>query len=269
MNQSMIQKTRRNQSICWYCANAVPCKTTGCSWSRDFIPVDGWDAQCTDDYHARALVQDAQGNPRHVYCVKDCPEFLPSTDEFQKAQMRYKDGLHQLALDVIKISVVDFIPAYSKMLEVRMKRGYKFVEIDGKLLKLKIPYRSQMYMRFSEKRKAIARRTEARNFLRMHIYPGIEMYERACEAETLRGIEEMNLYRIPSRSREKDLYGSYRSLYNFFVSDYALNLSELDPKVLMDKVKRQVEDDHDIPSMEYITRPMKTLKEGVRYGTGR
>ena len=38
-----------NQSLCWWCENCVPNKegTKGCSWSRYFRPVKGWDATPT------------------------------------------------------------------------------------------------------------------------------------------------------------------------------------------------------------------------------
>ena len=37
-------------SLCWSCRNAVPSlqKGTGCNWSREFKPVEGWEAQRRD-----------------------------------------------------------------------------------------------------------------------------------------------------------------------------------------------------------------------------
>lgn len=60
-----------NQTICWNCKNSVPDPygKHGCSWSRKFAPVEGWDAIPT--YHA--------GNDSVYlsYEVKSCPQFVP------------------------------------------------------------------------------------------------------------------------------------------------------------------------------------------------
>ena len=32
----------RSKTIWWTCKNAVPKGRRGCSWSRRFVPVDGW-----------------------------------------------------------------------------------------------------------------------------------------------------------------------------------------------------------------------------------
>ena len=260
---------RRPASLCWYCANAVPCDKTGCNWSRKFEPVDGWDAVITDSMHRNELGADSLAHGKHAYLVKDCPEFIPSTAEFQKAQMRYGEGLEQLALDVIKTAVIDFIPKYSDLLAVRMKRGYRFVVIDDKIIKMHIPHKTEMHKRNREIRRAIRKRVDAENLTRMTIYKGIEMYERACENAVRRGLDEIAAMRIPGEDRERAVYYSFLDLYKFFTSDYAFSLSEVEPAVLMRKVMRQVEEDHDIPMMESIIRPSKKLKKGIRYGTGR
>lgn len=52
------------QTICWDCANAV----LGCSWSRSYTPVEGWDAVPTK-------VHRQEGPPMDSYLVRSCPEF--------------------------------------------------------------------------------------------------------------------------------------------------------------------------------------------------
>lgn len=43
--------TAQTESLCWSCRNSVPDKYgNGCSWSRDLIPVEGWQA----DYKKKA-----------------------------------------------------------------------------------------------------------------------------------------------------------------------------------------------------------------------
>lgn len=65
--------TWKNPTLCWYCQNAVPGGGRGCSWSRSFKPVDGWDAEPTQ----RAV----SGQDPDSYRVADCPEFIPDPIE--------------------------------------------------------------------------------------------------------------------------------------------------------------------------------------------
>lgn len=66
-------KTMYTQTLCWSCANAVPDKygKRGCSWSRSFEPVKGWDAQETRLYGG-----DGSKRFQKSYCVRQCPEFV-------------------------------------------------------------------------------------------------------------------------------------------------------------------------------------------------
>lgn len=66
-------KTVYTQTLCWECANAVPNPHTGrgCSWSRHFQPVEGWDAQETRMYSGKDGKYSVQS-----YCVRKCPEFV-------------------------------------------------------------------------------------------------------------------------------------------------------------------------------------------------
>ena len=66
-------------SICWECENAVPNKegTKGCSWSEEFIPVEGWEAKPAVIRSMWISKITNQPVPRRVrsYCVTSCPEF--------------------------------------------------------------------------------------------------------------------------------------------------------------------------------------------------
>ena len=56
-----------NSTLCWKCKNA----TGGCSWSRDFVPVKGWDAK-------RTRIRLEKGTKyTESFIVKKCPEFRP------------------------------------------------------------------------------------------------------------------------------------------------------------------------------------------------
>lgn len=70
MNISTKQKileAQKQQSICWKCSNCYG----GCSWSRSYIPVDGWEAE----------QRNIEGHDKKAekilisYRVDSCPEF--------------------------------------------------------------------------------------------------------------------------------------------------------------------------------------------------
>ena len=58
--------SRCGSTLCWDCKNAV----LGCSWSRDFVPVEGWKAVPTKVYGGEERVTDS-------FNVLECPEFVP------------------------------------------------------------------------------------------------------------------------------------------------------------------------------------------------
>lgn len=73
-------------SICWECEKATNGK---CSWSRNFVPVDGWDAEKTDNgYH-----------------VNKCPQF---TKEKKKKENYNNEGVKMLAAAVLKTAGTDY-----------------------------------------------------------------------------------------------------------------------------------------------------------------
>ena len=58
----------RSETVCWTCQNAL----RGCSWSRDFIPVEGWTATPHMLY-----ANDENHGGVQSYEVHDCPEYVP------------------------------------------------------------------------------------------------------------------------------------------------------------------------------------------------
>lgn len=59
-------------SLCQMCQNAVPTYECGCSWSRDFQPVNGWTAVPT----RLKDTEDGEEVAFSSFCVMECPEFL-------------------------------------------------------------------------------------------------------------------------------------------------------------------------------------------------
>lgn len=259
------QHKRRPSSICWYCANAVPSAKTGCNWSINFEPVDGWDAMMTDDMHRDTMAEDSIAYGKHAFLVRDCPEFIPDSPEFSRLSARYDAGLNALALDVIKIAVIDFIPVYGKYLGTMQRRGYRFVTTGNRLIKMHIPHQEKTHKEVRKEVRAIRTHIYMLNSARKK-FPGVPLTLKAISNEVKRLYKSMTELRIPSEDREMSAYGSFKALRNFFESDYAFHLSELDTVVLMKKVMRQVEDEMDIPQMDSIIRPQKRLKKGKLYG---
>ena len=76
-----MNKWERKSTICWHCLNAVPNsqKTRGCSWSRHFIPVEGWEAEKTNIFCQRwnGKLKTHEDSGTCSYIVRSCPEFIP------------------------------------------------------------------------------------------------------------------------------------------------------------------------------------------------
>lgn len=67
-NVPAYSNREQSRTLCWDCRNAL----LGCSWSKHFIPVEGWDATPHMLY---------ANDKKHVgvqsYEVHDCPEYVP------------------------------------------------------------------------------------------------------------------------------------------------------------------------------------------------
>lgn len=68
---TIARKPKESGTLCWRCLNAVPNPKTGagCSWSRSFQPVPGWDAE-------ERPLNNPRGEDIQSYFVKKCPLFV-------------------------------------------------------------------------------------------------------------------------------------------------------------------------------------------------
>ena len=57
-------RKNKNESLCWNCKNCFG----GCSWSKDFAPVEGWKA--TETYIPM------NGEHAQSYKVIECPQYI-------------------------------------------------------------------------------------------------------------------------------------------------------------------------------------------------
>ena len=59
-----------SSTLCWRCQNAIPDRygRRGCVWSREFRPVEGWEAE-------KKILKYCE-TPRISYVVRRCPQFV-------------------------------------------------------------------------------------------------------------------------------------------------------------------------------------------------
>jgi len=68
MNPKGNPNFKCKSQLCWDCANAT---NSGCSWSAEFKPVKGWEAERVEQrIYKQGYVIDS------TYRVKSCPEFV-------------------------------------------------------------------------------------------------------------------------------------------------------------------------------------------------
>ena len=64
-NKVVVDYGSKDFQKCWTCKKACG----GCSWSREFIPIDGWTAEKSIIPHNREHAE--------TYKIIDCPEYIP------------------------------------------------------------------------------------------------------------------------------------------------------------------------------------------------
>ena len=77
-----MPKGHKQSTLCWDCKRANGGQD-GCSWSKWFIPVEGWDAEPTQ-------MRIMAGNTTDSYIVMHCPQFL--RDGYDCGQRRVGEG---------------------------------------------------------------------------------------------------------------------------------------------------------------------------------
>ena len=129
----------KEMTLCWDCANAC---TDGCSWSKSFIPVEGWDAV---EMH---IGRDPS------YLVKECPKFVPD-DKDSRLRDLDTDGCLRLAEKLMEITREDYIKGRQETVDeverfIRSKRAARLHMISNPehviamLKKARINYRKKL-----------------------------------------------------------------------------------------------------------------------------
>ena len=63
-----LNHVNEKNQLCWYCEKACG----KCSWSKDFTPVEGWDAE-----PATIRSREADAKIIETFYIKSCPEYEP------------------------------------------------------------------------------------------------------------------------------------------------------------------------------------------------
>jgi len=123
----MVTKNKPD-SICWGCARA--CQKT-CSWSDEFIPVDGWTAEYTEKTKS--------------YLVIECPMFVPDSKESRCIDMDERGAmlLMQKVLELVREDYM-MLPSLQPQLDKWIRKyGAKlcmFEDPEGVIKRLKREY---------------------------------------------------------------------------------------------------------------------------------
>jgi hypothetical protein len=83
------------QNICWDCQKAVG----GCSWSRDFTPVEGWDAENVpyQPWETQTVKY------RDTYIIRGCPEFLRDEPrEISNLMLTHEENVEFMSKGIFK-----------------------------------------------------------------------------------------------------------------------------------------------------------------------
>lgn len=93
-------------SICQNCANAV----SGCSWARDFVPVEGWDAEPTVVHLA---TEDGRIYEDPSFLVKHCPLF--QVDDVRHTKTIRTDRINVLCFRMLWSAAQDYANSLIKI----------------------------------------------------------------------------------------------------------------------------------------------------------
>lgn len=90
-----VKNGKKDNSICWCCEKSC---TAECSWSREFIPVDGWTAEPWKT-----------ANGVDSFLVRECPEFVKEIREGRDWQKLDNEGCVNLVERVMEVARFDYI----------------------------------------------------------------------------------------------------------------------------------------------------------------
>lgn len=94
----------KKETICFNCINAVPNakKGTGCSWSKNYEPVEGWKAKKTMIIN-RELTDNDGDYMIPSYRVDECPTFISDEDQYAKPiRGKLKKGVDPYSLQALR-----------------------------------------------------------------------------------------------------------------------------------------------------------------------
>lgn len=129
-------KTHKKPSLCWKCKNAVPSATCGCSWSRDAVPVDGWEAE----KHTGKRQSNEDYGVYESYNVKSCPKF----EKDNKIENHCKDD--NACLRIAELILRSQMNRYRAALDNYARTGKHLAEVTAVERELLTPYYASLTM---------------------------------------------------------------------------------------------------------------------------
>lgn len=103
-------------SLCWFCEN----NAGGCSWAREFKPVQGW--------NATPSVIPNSGNPMHSYHVEGCPKFKRKWGDLTYKQIAEDTGINVRTVRQRKTAVINFYAQKGRKVKYNAEER-KFYEV--------------------------------------------------------------------------------------------------------------------------------------------
>lgn len=135
----MENKQIKKAALCWKCKNAVPTKDAGCSWSRAFQPVEGWNAE----KHLTAKGNGSTDDVYETYCVTSCPEYRKD-DGGDAMLCRSNEGCLRIAEHVLRLQMNKYRSALKKYARSRSANDlYQLRTVERELL---TPYYAALTM---------------------------------------------------------------------------------------------------------------------------
>ena len=84
-SRALAEGRNYGETLCWSCDNACG----GCSWSQEFRPIEGWDAEptarsVTRPIHSGSILRGHRFETVRSYRVRSCPEYSPDRGELAR-----------------------------------------------------------------------------------------------------------------------------------------------------------------------------------------
>lgn len=110
---------QKDACLCWSCTKACG----GCSWSKDLIPVEGWDAD--PNVHSDGEI--------YGYVIRFCPEYVEETKKNRShSELKSAEGVMLLVEAVAKKMRDDYVTGHGPWDETKLPKKFRDVPFPEK-----------------------------------------------------------------------------------------------------------------------------------------